>query len=100
MGIRIELSNLEEWTREYTKSFKPCFTITYSKKYLDKFANDRFQNIVDEQELNLTDKEFENYKKIFVSNFIETMLKLIEEEAKNLKNKKKIKEESKNKKSN
>ncbi|EQG38365.1 hypothetical protein QIO_0565 [Clostridioides difficile DA00129] len=33
------------------------------KKYLEKFANDRFQNIVDEQELDLTNKEFKNYKK-------------------------------------
>ncbi|MCC0684374.1 hypothetical protein [Clostridioides sp. ZZV14-6345] len=100
MGLRIELNNLESWTKEYTKAFKPCFTVTYSKKYLERFANDRFQNIVDEQELDLTDKEFKNYKKIFVKIFIDTMIELIEEEAKNLKNKKKIQEESKKKKSN
>ncbi|MCC0783518.1 hypothetical protein IR152_10570 [Clostridioides sp. ES-S-0108-01] len=100
MGIRIDLNNLDNWTKEYAKSFKACFTITYSKKYLEKFANDRFQNIVDEQELDFTDKEFKNYKKIFVKTFIDTMIELIEEEAKNLKNKKKIDAESKNKKSN
>ncbi|CZT61210.1 TPA: hypothetical protein ACG3IY_001120 [Clostridioides difficile] len=48
----------------------------------------------------MTDKEFKNYKKIFVKTFIDTMIELIEEEAKNLKNKKKTEEESKKKKSN
>ncbi|HBF5857560.1 TPA: hypothetical protein KOR84_001939 [Clostridioides difficile] len=100
MGLRIELNNLENWSKEYTKPFKACFTVTYSKKYLEKFANDRFQNIVDEQELDLTNKEFKNYKKIFVKTFIDTMIELIDEEAKNLKNKKKTEEESKKKKSN
>lgn len=95
MGIRIDLNNLDNWTKEYAKSFKPCFTITYSKKYLNKFANDRFQNIVDEQELNFTDKEFKKYKKIFTDIFISTMIELIEEEAKEIKNKEQNKKKGK-----
>lgn len=85
--LDFDLKNLEESTKEYTKAFRPCFrTDEYSQKYMKKFAKDRWQNVVDERGLELTDKDFNKYEKKFVKVFIDTMIKMIEEDRKKLKN--------------